>query len=129
MVAPEPTATPEPTTYTLTGTFTLYDSDGSWGSEFDKRLGIEGCWGSGGYGDIDEGLDVVLRNGQGEIIANGNLGRGKPLAETECEFPFELSNIPESDFYEVSVGRRGSTVYSRSELEGRNWHLILSLGR
>lgn len=126
---PTPTPTPEPTTYTLTGTFTLYDSDERWGSEFAKSLGIEDCRGSGGYGDIREGLGVVVRDSQGAIIANGDLGEGKPLSTTLCEFSFEVTNIPESDFYEVSVGRRGSVVYQRSELESQDWHLSLSLGR
>lgn len=126
---PTPTPTPTPTpipNYTLTGTFTLYDSDGYWDWEvFQTR----GCSGTGGYGDIVEGLGVVVRDSQGEIIANGDLGKGKPLTATFCEFSFEVTDIPESDFYEVSVGRRGSVVYRRSELEDDDWHLSLVLGR
>lgn len=122
----EPTATPKPKTYALTGTFTLFDSDENWDREYYQQFG---CQGSGGYGDVAQGLDVIVRDGQGEIIANGDLGKGKPLTATSCEFPLKVTDIPESDFYEVSVGRRGSTVYRRSELENQAWYLELSLGR
>ena len=97
------------------------------------------CMGTGGYSDIMPGLDVVVRDSQGKIVASdalSNPSSGESDVDLKsftiiktCRLTFEVSPIPFSDFYEVSVGRRGSQVYSHADLEGKGWHIDLSLGR
>lgn len=51
--------------HAITGTFRLVDSDVDYGSS--------SCSGSGGYADIREGTDVVVKDGAGTIIAKSKL--------------------------------------------------------
>ena len=99
---------------TITGTFTLVDDD------FTGALG-DVCLGSGGYRDINSSLDVVVKNGQGQIIATGDLGLGILKTRNTCVFAFQVYKVPDADFYDVEVGRRGSLVFSRSDLERTDW--------
>ena len=107
---------------TITGTFTLHDDD------IGSILGGY-CSGSGGYDDIAAGLDVVVRNSQGRIIAASELWSGLLVDRSECTLPFRIVNIPDADFYEVEVGRRGGLVYSLAELKRRDWHIGFEMGR
>ena len=82
--------------------------------------------------DIKPGLDVVVRDSQGKIVATDSLGisdKSSTLSMLSCQLVFEVSPIPFSDFYEISVGRRGTQVYSHSDLESQDWHIDLTLGR
>lgn len=104
--------------YTLTGTFQLLDP----GSGPDAN-----CRGDGGYSDISGGTDVVVRDGSGSVLAKGALGPGRRNGGS-CTFQFTVRKIPEVDFYEVEVGRRGSLTYSFDELEARDWQVGFTLG-
>ena len=108
---------------TISGTFQLVDKDIS-------RLGQE-CRGTGGYSDIQSGLDVIIKSGSGNIIAKGNLGSDNYKGEysrVTCNFPFSIGRIPKSKFYTIEVGRRGALTYSYDELEERDWKVELNLG-
>ena len=45
-----------------------------------------------------------------------------------CLFLFTLSAVPKSEFYEFSIGHRGSVVYSHAEMESFFWLVMFSLG-
>ena len=111
----------------ITGTFTLYDDDLFVVTGDGPLKG--GCWGQGGYDDIRIGLDVIIKDGTGTIIAKGELWPGKKTDRNECTFPFYVSGVPSADFYEIEVGRRGSLVFSRSEMDYNGWQAHLQLGR
>ena len=52
----------------------------------------------------------MVKDGQGSIIATDELGSGRLVRANACEFRFEVYPVPDADFYEVEVGRRGYFV-------------------
>ena len=107
--------------YTITGTFTL--ASGVEGSSTD-------CHGTGGYDDIRANLAVIVRSGDGEIIATGSLGKGvfPPGAGHTCAFPMTIA-VPKSDFYSIEVGHRGELTYSFDDMVARGWTVALTIGQ
>ena len=71
----------------------------------------------------------MVKDGQGSIIATDELGSGRLVRANACEFRFEVYPVPDADFYEVEVGRRGGVVYSRVDLETDDWIITFQLGR
>lgn len=118
-----------PDTQTLTGSFTLT------GSSNISRDGAS-CSGTGGYDDIRGGLGVVVKDAAGKTIATGQLGPGVAMQTLDtgaitlydCRFPITLTDVPESDFYEIEVGRRGSLSYSQEQMEAAGWNVALTIG-
>jgi hypothetical protein len=107
---------------TLTGSFTLIDKGVSRTSEK--------CYGTGGYSDVEEGLQVVVRNEKNEILAIGQLGSDNYTGQypgVVCEFPFVIKDIPRANFYQIEVGRRGSLKYSIDDLRKAGWVVRFSL--
>lgn len=100
-------------------------SDSSFGS------GSEGsCTGasvSEGYGDIGPGIDVVVRNKSGSVIATGQLETGKWLLGN-CVLPIRVPDVPSSEFYSLKIGHRGEQNFSKEEMEKMNWEVSLSIG-
>lgn len=106
--------------FSLDGSFTLLDTTGGPSTN---------CYGEGGYGDIESGLAVVVKDGSGIILATGNLENGqRSPAGGSCTFDFRIRDIKQSGFYSVEVGRRGSLSYSHSEMLSNNWSVAFSLG-
>jgi hypothetical protein len=108
---------------TLTGSFTLIDSDVS--------RTPAGCSGTGGYSDVKAGMQVVVKNEKSEILAVGELGDDDYTGEygqVACKFPISIKDIPKASFYEIEVGRRGSLKYSFDELRNAKWSVKFSLG-
>jgi hypothetical protein len=100
---------------------------------------FEPCVGTGGYGDIHDGAQVVVKDDTGATIAVGELGPGELYAVPSggdpepgqpgyCRFDLTVLNVPDSDFYEIAVGTREGITYSREEMEDASWELELSLG-
>ena len=112
--------------HVISGSFSLLDDD--LGTAPSSSPLKHGCWGTGGYDDIRIGLPVVIRDGNGTIIAKDELWNGKTAGWNKCVFPFYVFNVTDADFYEISVGNRGSVVYSRDDLQQNDWHVTLSLG-
>lgn len=121
---PKGAPVPFAATHTITGTMTLTDSDNT-------NLGGT-CAGSGGYSDMRSGTQVVVKDSSSRIIAQSSLQTGKPaegkFAKVECVFPFTINDVPESDFYLVSVGHRGEISHSHKELEQSGWEVGFTLG-
>jgi hypothetical protein len=95
----------------------------------DFSLGLDGCYGSGGYDDLKPGTAVRILNDEGEIIASGKF-QGVPRDEASgCEWTFEV-NVPKIDSYSIETGsgRRGDFTISREDLEAQEWKLTLSVG-
>jgi len=109
--------------YSIKGSFSLIDSR------------IEGntnnCYGTGGYSDIQGGMSITIKNGTGAIIGTGSTESGQRAkggyASVHCIFEFTVDNLPRSDFYSISIGRRGESNFSFEELQKRNWTISLSL--
>ena len=115
----------EPNSHSIKGSFQLVDSD----------LGgtSDDCYGTGGYDDIEAGMPVTIRDGQGAILATGTVGTGSQPSNSEysnvvCVFDFQVENVPKADFYAISIGRRGELNYSFAEMEQKEWTVSLSIG-
>ena len=112
--------------HSISGRFVLHDDDLF---VLTRAGALQGsCWGQGGYDDISSGLEVVVKNADGSIIAKDELWNGKSTGYNECTFPFLVENIRDSEFYVVGVGKRGSLTFSRAELELDNWQVNFVLG-
>ena len=89
------------------------------------------CRGTGGYDDVREGAQVVVKDGGGKIIASTSLSSGKaarPDYTWRCQFDFAIQDVPKADFYQVEVSHRGALTYSRQDMEERGWFVALTLG-
>jgi hypothetical protein len=135
---------------TIKGMFTLFDTD---------VVGdVDSCSGTDGYDDVGPGMNVTVRNAEGDIIGSGHTRAGdlEELAvrsyevDNDGEQPGDADladikdtldgvnglacplmfevEVDKSDFYEVEVGSRGKQSYSQKELEDAGWVLNLSLG-
>lgn len=111
---------PEITGHTINGTFDLITTS--------VNYSPADCQGTGGYVDIQAGLDIVVRNGSGTIIGTDFLTyeRGRS-SDAGCSFSFEV-DVPDTDFYSVEVGSRGELTYSRAEMVANAWTVSLTLG-
>jgi hypothetical protein len=105
----------------ITGEFELNSSDYSW---LDRG---EPCRGRGGYGDVNSGTQVTVRDGSGALLATSSL-RGGRADGGSCVFEFTLSDVPRADYYTFEVGRRGELSYSREDLLVEGWHVGFTLG-
>jgi len=79
------------------------------------------------------GAPVVVKDSTGKIIAQGSLGQGthpigQQYATVICTFPITVKDVPDSDFYSISVGHRGDVPHTRAELEASGWNVVLTLG-
>lgn len=120
-VTPEPTPDPTPEHYTITVSLDLMDS-GAW---------VEGelqCAGEGGYNDIGEASQVVIRDGSGGVLATADLGIGLHILADTCSFISAVDNVPPAAFYAVEISHRGELVYSAAEMETNHWRVHLTLG-
>lgn len=108
-----------PETNTIRGTFTLTDSDGYSGSS--------SCSGDGGYGDVEAGLKVDVRDESQTLLGTGNLTSGVEMSDG-CTFRFVVNEVPKAKFYTIEVGRRGDLSYSHDEMEARGWSVSFTLG-
>jgi hypothetical protein len=119
------TAPQDPGVYLVKGKLQLVDSDiGGTASD---------CYGNGGYDDIEAGMPVTIRDGQGTILATGQVGTGTQPSDSQyssvmCVFDFQVDNVPKADFYAIEVGRRGQLNYSFAEMKEKDWTVSLSLG-
>lgn len=101
---------------TVKGTFTLYDLSPSYYFPSITQ-GVLGCEGSGGYGDIGPGTQVVLKDNTGAELVRTELGPGVGGASVgTCRFEFSFSVTEGADSYILSVGRRGETAYTFATL-------------
>jgi hypothetical protein len=113
-------ASPTASARTLSGTFVLTNGE---------PVGSDGgCSGTGGYSDIRPGIDVVVSDGSGSIIATTDLSVGTPIDDVTCSFTFRLEDVPPTTFYTVEVGDRGQITYSAADLAAENWNITLELG-
>ena len=118
-------------THDLTGSLTLEQDE-----KVEKTEGT--CSGTGGYADMHDGGDVIVRDGAGVIIAKGRLTFAPRPDETailkldeyrwSCPFAFAIRDVSDADFYVLTIGRRPDLTYSRAEMEAMGWKVELTLG-
>lgn len=110
-------------TVTVKGSFTLQDTSPS---SYSTPITVSGssCSGSGGYDDIDQGTQVTVKNGKGDILTTTSLGSGEG-GRYLCTFPFSFEITEGEDRYVVSVSRRGEMGYSFADLKSTGVSLVL----
>lgn len=133
-----PTSGPSPTpavgeedvsTQTLTGDVRLT-----------RLVGREGspCFGYAFYEDYRPGIDVIVEDDQGTVLAIGSLEEGVFVEAasgtgTDCLMPFTVEVVPMTDFYTIHLGERGGLrsgmLVSYEELVELDWHLSLIVER
>jgi hypothetical protein len=113
-------------THTLHGSVTIF---GDRTGEFRdiNVLAGGGCEGYGGFGDLQPGGNVTVRDGNDSIVASGSLEIGK-VTYGGCEIPFTIPEVPESPFYSIEIGHRDGYSVSLEELNAEQWTLSLSIG-
>jgi hypothetical protein len=118
----EQTTTPEsespsPSVATFSFTGTLDAAGGT------SQSGITGqpC-ASLDYPDVRAGVPVTVRDANGQQVGLGRLDEGRFLkpsdgSQPRCVFPFVVIGVTDgASLYEVEVGSRGGSTYSREEL-------------
>jgi hypothetical protein len=107
----------------LTGTLTLEKFGFG-----DKTSECHGSDVGDGYGDIDRGARVVIRDDERRTIATSRLGAGKVVgALLYCRWPFTVK-VPDASSYEIAVAHRGGRTYSKKRLEHQKWKVAFSVG-
>lgn len=119
-------------TYNLQGSITVVGEKPDFAIGKGQQGGLgDDCFTGGGYSDIAEGMEVVVKNGKDETLAIGRLSGGKFTKagswDRSCTFNFSVQNIPETSFYVIQTGGRGEKQYSLSEMQQSNWNLEYSL--
>jgi hypothetical protein len=85
------------------------------------------------YRDISATTGVEVRDGNSALLATGVLGNSTVVDSTDgnyghCVFTVQL-NLKQSDFYQIKIGTRYNTSFSRADLERKGWKLSLFIGR
>lgn len=103
----------------MTGTYTIGN-----GQPVDRS---NGCTGTGSLSDIAVGSEVIVRDGADKVIGTDLLELDDKADPMHCYYRFAIS-VPDADFYSVDVAKRGAVTYSRADLEGYGWVVVLTLG-
>lgn len=119
--SPSPTPIPTPEAHAITVSLDLKDPD-AWPE------GTLECEGIGGFDDISQVSQVVVRDGAGVILATADLGIGLQILADTCSFIVKVENVPVAAFYSIEISHRGELVYSAAEMEQKGWHVNLTLG-
>lgn len=109
----------EAPTIAITGSFALVEGSHTVGQP---------CSGSGGYSDFGPGMNVTIRDGNGNVVGSGSTGPAEGQSPGWCVTEFEIENIDIVDFYEIEIGRRGALSYTYEELESADFNVDLTLG-
>jgi hypothetical protein len=84
------------------------------------------------YRDISATTGVEVRDGNSALLATGVLGNSTVVVTDgiygNCVFTVQL-NLKQSDFYQIKIGTRYNTSFSRADLERKGWKLSLFIGR
>ncbi|UQS21421.1 hypothetical protein L1857_00545 [Amycolatopsis thermalba] len=108
-----------PTTFTVTGTFTLKDGVTAYAPDGGD------CQGSRGYSDISGGAQVTVYTSSGSVAAIGQLGPGRHGPSVSCQFDIVIPNVPTGQGpYQIEVSHRGKIGFSEQEAN----RVAISLG-
>lgn len=118
---PAAAAAPSPKPLVVLGSVDLGHSEFGWNRD------PLACWGSGGYGDLKTGAQVVVTDAAGATIAVGSIIKSNPgtswVEETDtyradsCTLDFRVADVPPGKgFYGVEVTHRGQVQYAENDL-------------
>lgn len=92
----------------------------------------DNCSGQGGYDDLTEGAQVVVKDGDGNVIGTGRLDAGRSVEAIAgtmwfCTFDFSVEVPADRPFYVIEVSHRGELTYSLADMQENDWTLSLTL--
>lgn len=101
-------------TITVKGSITLYDSDP--GIYYPAIVASGGaCEGANGFGDVHSGTQVQVRNGDGKLLGQTSLERGRGT-RYRCTLEFQIELTEGESTYQFETGRRGAISFSFAQL-------------
>lgn len=74
------------------------------------------CYGRGGFSDISSSSGFTVTNSAGEVLAEGEIGKGKGGGDI-CKFTFEFVVLEGESKYFIEVGKRGKVKFSEAQLK------------
>jgi hypothetical protein len=92
------------------------------GMTFDCSEGL-----GGGYSDVHSGTIITVTDEAGTVIATGELGQGELSLEDGCKFTYEITSVPEAQFYKIEVTHRGGLTYSFDDMISNDWTISSTL--
>jgi hypothetical protein len=84
----------------------------------------EGCVGLGQYSGLHDGRQVVVRNEAGTIISVASLEAAEGVEGCAWDF---VVQVPESDFYSVSIPMVFEQVFPQAQVRGDNGKVVIAL--
>ena len=87
------------------------------------------CVGMGGFSDLSDGASVTVKDESGKVIGVSPLlvGTVDSANDSICRMPFSVK-VPKTNFYTISIGRRGEITQSYQQLVGKSWKIEFSIG-
>lgn len=86
------------------------------------------CSGTGGYADIEEGINVTIYDSTGGVAASGSITdstydlRSIKSKVIVCKLLWSIKNVPNDDAgYSIEVGKRGKVYFDTTSLERSGW--------
>jgi hypothetical protein len=79
----------------------------------------------GGFDDLVAGAQVVVEDGARTVLATSTL-TGGVINTRGCTFTFKVQ-VPDADFYRVTVTHRGTLTYSRNQMVANGWRVTARL--
>jgi len=119
MAVPGAAGNPVPGVQALYGTVTL---PGTINEGF--VIADDGCVGLGRYAGVEAGQQVIVRDGQGNIIGVTELAATE--SSVVCSWTFE-AEVPESGYYAVSIPTVGERVYAGEDVAASDGRIELEL--
>jgi hypothetical protein len=122
-------------TYRIRGTVDVPDHVWNEGSGEARAEKGDACrYEREGYEDVRDGGQVTIRNGDGSIIALGELHRprlavaeGEQAGAMACRYSFTIGDVPRSKYYTVELGMRQPMHFAHDTLAGSDWRVALGL--
>jgi hypothetical protein len=103
----------------ITGTLELTDAD----------TAAQNCVGTGGYDDISEGTNVVVKDQGGRILGSGSMDAGTSTDSVTCSYTFTVPNVrQDQQQYTLEISHRGGITQSESQLQAAGWSFSVTLG-
>lgn len=118
-VAPVGAAASDAATMSLSGEVTL---PGTAGETY--VITEDGCVGLNGYSDLRAGRQVVVRDESGTIIGVTEIAASD--ATDACSWTFSV-DVPEADFYAVSIPMEVERVFSQEEVDASGGEITMPL--
>lgn len=114
-------------------TYTLTVMIGVLGTTSNTMVSADGaCMGYGAYSDLTDAFVITVRDGTGNVIGTGQVsetsGSRSGASSTVCVLKVVINDLPDTAFYTLEMGKRGSPTYSFEDLASKRWIVNVTVG-